>query len=110
MWFIFPQVRGLGMSPTSQYYGITSLSEAEAYLTHEILGTRLLECTALVLAATPTPMFEMFGFPDDAKLRSCMTLFERVSGAPDVFGQVLDAACNGSRDEKTLDILRLMSR
>ena len=81
MWFIFPQLAGLGGSPMARRYAIASLAQARAYLAHEPLGARLLECTALVNAVTARPVGEIFGYPDDLKFRSCMTLFAHA--APD---------------------------
>src|SRR5207244_3324635 len=90
MWFIFPQMDGLGFSPTAQHYAIKSPEEARAYLAHPILGPRLRECAEAVLAVEGRSASEIFGSPDDLKLNSCMTLFETVAGQGSVFGQVLD--------------------
>jgi uncharacterized protein (DUF1810 family) len=81
MWFIFPQLRGLGASPISVRYAISSLEEAQAYLQHPILGARLLECTALVNSIEGRSIDDIFGYPDNLKFHSCMTLFARA--APD---------------------------
>ena len=101
MWFVFPQLRGLGVSATAQFYGLSGLEEARAYLDHPVLGMRLRECTALVLAAKPETLNAIFGSPDDVKFCSCMTLFDRVS-PDDVFSLALDRWCEGKRDERTL--------
>ena len=105
MWFVFPQVDGLGGSPTTRAYAIRSLDEAVAYLAHPVLGPRLLECAGLV-AATGRPPAEMFGFPDDLKLRSSMTLFLRAAPDEPVFQAVLDRHFDGIADEKTDNLLR----
>ncbi|MGH8229969.1 MAG: DUF1810 domain-containing protein [Steroidobacteraceae bacterium] len=89
MWFIFPQLRGLGHSPTSREFGIASLEEARAYLAHPLLGARLLECTQLVDAVEDRTAREIFGSPDDLKFRSCMTLFAEASGHGEVFESAL---------------------
>jgi uncharacterized protein (DUF1810 family) len=106
MWFIFPQLKGLGRSPTAQYFGIASLQEAVAYWQHPVLGTRLEECTRLVLAVVGNTAHEIFGFPDDLKFASCMTLFEQAAPEQPVFGRALDKYFQGKRDENTLRLLR----
>ncbi|MEO3434512.1 DUF1810 domain-containing protein [Inquilinus sp. CAU 1745] len=102
MWFVFPQLRGLGHSSTAQLYGIASLDEARAYLLHELLGPRLTLCTRTVLESQGSSLHEMFGSPDDLKFRSSMTLFEAAAPDEDVFGRALDRLCSGKRDEWTL--------
>ncbi len=82
MWFIFPQLRGLGHSPTAQFYGISSVDEARAYLAHGVLGSRLDQCTRIVLTSEAPSLHALFGSPDDLKFRSCMTLFAHVAGDP----------------------------
>ena len=104
MWFIFPQLIGLGRSPTAQHYGIVNLGEATAYLAHPVLGPRLVECTEAALAARPRTAHEIFGSPDDLKFRSCLTLFAAVPGAPDVFARALEAFYDGP-DPTTLALL-----
>jgi uncharacterized protein (DUF1810 family) len=104
MWFIFPQLRGLGNSPTAQFYGISSLAEARAYHAHTLLGPRLERCTRAVLESHARSLHEIFGSPDDWKFKSCMTLFEAASPAP-LFGQALDRWCAGERDERTRQLL-----
>lgn len=90
MWFIFPQIEGLGKSSTSRLYAIKSPKEAQAYLNHPILGQRLLECTNIVLSIKGRSALEIFGFPDDMKLKSSMTLFSSISDDDSPFKQVLD--------------------
>lgn len=105
MWFVFPQVRGLGSSPTAQRYAIGSLDEASAYLAHPVLGPRLREWTQIVLAVEGRSAEEVFGYPDYLKFRSSMTLFSRVPGADPVFTKALEKYYGGEPDRKTLDIL-----
>jgi uncharacterized protein (DUF1810 family) len=106
MWFIFPQFKGLGSSPTSQRYAIGSLGEAEAYLAHPVLGPRLLESAEAVLGIEGRSASDVFGFPDDVKLRSCATLFAHVSPEGSVFERLLEKYFSGQRDEKTTDLIR----
>lgn len=103
MWFVFPQLRGLGRSEMSWHYGIADLDEARAYLAHPVLGPRLAECAAAVLAHAGTPAEVIMGPVDAGKLRSSMTLFAAVAGAPPVFEQVLDSLYDGRRCPRTLD-------
>lgn len=107
MWYIFPQYAGLGFSATSQHYAIKSLAEAEAYLQHPILGDRLVECAEAVLQVNGRSAYEIFGSPDDLKLRSCATLFAQVSPAGSVFQQLLDQYFQGEPDAKTLKLIEL---
>lgn len=102
MWFIFPQVAGLGTSPMAQTYAITGLEEARAYLDHPVLGARIRECTAVVNALEGRTAYQIFGSPDDLKFRSSMTLFERALGAPSGFSDAIDKYYGGRRDESTL--------
>jgi uncharacterized protein (DUF1810 family) len=104
MWFIFPQIAGLGFSAMSQRYAIASRAEAKAYLTHPVLGPRLAECTGLVLAVEGRSINAILGAPDDAKFRSSMTLFGAVSGEP-IFDQAIARYFAGQRDGATLEIL-----
>jgi uncharacterized protein (DUF1810 family) len=104
MWFVFPQIAGLGASPTARRYAIRSLDEARAYLAHPVLGPRLAECARAVLAVDGTTAEDIFGYPDDLKLRSSMTLFARAADDPGVFQAVLDRYYDGP-DPKTLDLL-----
>jgi uncharacterized protein (DUF1810 family) len=101
MWYIFPQIEGLGHSPMSQRYSIKSLAEARAYLNHPVLGPRLRECAAVVRNIVGHSALEIFGSPDDQKLRSCATLFASVSD-DDVFEQVLQKHFDGQPDKETL--------
>ena len=105
IWFIFPQIDGLGFSATTKYYAIKSLEEARQYLAHPVLGTRLLECAEAVLAVEGRSISEIFGYPDDLKLKSSMTLFSCVPDSPPVFGKVLDRYFRGERDAKTRALL-----
>jgi len=101
IWFIFPQVAGLGHSAMSQHFAINSLNEARAYLAHPVLGTRLRECAGVVLATRGRTAEEIFGSTDAMKLRSCMTLFHRAAPDEPVFVQVLDRYYGGGADEAT---------
>lgn len=105
MWFIFPQIRGLGRSPTAIEYAISGLDEARAYLAHPVLGSRLKECTRLVLQVQNRSAAEIFGSPDDMKFRSCMTLFAQVSPDDDIFVRALEKYFGGVPDRMTLDRL-----
>ena len=107
MWFIFPQLRGLGRSSTAQLFGIGSLAEARAYLAHPELAPRLIACVQTVLGLNGGSLHAVFGSPDDVKFCSSMTLFGVVSGHP-IFDQALLVYCNGARDQATLDILQAM--
>jgi uncharacterized protein (DUF1810 family) len=109
MWFVFPQVAGLGFSAMSQRYAIASRAEASAYLAHPILGPRLIECTRLVLAVEGRTINAILGAPDDAKFRSSMTLFDAVSDEP-VFDEALARYFSGKRDQATLDTLAALDR
>ena len=103
MWFIFPQLKGLGRTSTAQFYGIESRAEALAYWQHPVLGARLKECAELVLAVPGgTTARGVLGTPDDLKLRSCMTLFAEVVPAEAVFRDVLERFYEGESDEVTL--------
>lgn len=106
MWFIFPQVAGLGHSAMSQRFAIASLDEARAYLAHPILGARLLECAALVLATTGRTAEAILGLIDGMKLRSSMTLFHRAAPEEPIFGQVLGGFYRGLTDEATDALIR----
>jgi uncharacterized protein (DUF1810 family) len=106
MWFIFPQFRGLGRSSVSQLYAIKSADEARAYLAHPLLGTRLMECAEAVLAVAGRSADDIFGTPDDLKLRSCATLFATVSPPDSVFHRIIDKYFHGESDDVTLALLR----
>ena len=105
MWFIFPQLRGLGRSSTAQMYGIGSLAEARAYLAHPLLGTRLHECVEAALDHSDRPLVELFGSPDDLKLKSCMTLFDAITPGK-IYAKALEQFYGGQRDERTLEIIK----
>ena len=100
MWFIFPQLKGLGRSAAAMHYGIDSIGEARAYWRHPVLGLRLKECTELLLRAPAQSAHEIFGSPDDLKLRSCMTLFAEVAEEEPVFNQVLERFFDGKPDAR----------
>lgn len=102
MWFVFPQLRGLGSSPTAVHYGISSLEEARAYLAHELLGPRLRECTRLVNDVQDRSAADIFGSPDDLKLCSSMTLFARATDDNEDFVALLDKYYGGRQDQLTL--------
>lgn len=106
MWFIFPQLRGLGQSATARLYGIASLEEARAYLAHSLLGTRLRQCVSALQALPPaTDAQRVFGAIDAMKLRSSLTLFERAGPQEPLFGEALDRWHGGERDARTLAML-----
>jgi uncharacterized protein (DUF1810 family) len=105
MWFIFPQIHGLGQSTTAVYYAIKSMEEAREYLRHPLLGSRLLECAEAVLAIEGRSASQIFGYPDDLKLKSSMTLFASVADSSPLFVRVLDKYFQGERDARTLQIL-----
>lgn len=105
MWYIFPQFAGLGYSPTSKQYAVQSLEEAHAYLHHSLLGSRLRECAAVVLAVEGRSARDIFDTPDDVKLQSCMTLFAQVSEPDGIFAAVLAKYFEGQSDSKTLRLL-----
>ncbi|MBE9046146.1 DUF1810 domain-containing protein [Pleurocapsales cyanobacterium LEGE 10410] len=105
MWYIFPQLDGLGRSATARRYAIKSIEEAIEYLNHPVLGARLLECTNTVLAIKEKTVSEIFGYPDDRKLKSSMTLFSEVA-TDSVFVHVLDRYFQGERDDRTLQLLK----
>ncbi|MGB6514129.1 MAG: DUF1810 domain-containing protein [Mycobacterium sp.] len=102
IWFIFPQVAGLGSSPTAARYAISSLDEARAYLRHDVLGPRLHECTRLVNAVQGRSIGEIFGSPDDLKVRSSMTLFVRATQNNSEFVELLARYYDGEEDQLTL--------
>ncbi len=104
MWYIFPQIDGLGHSATSKRYAIKSIEEARQYLNHSVLGKRLLECVKVILAIEGHSISEIFGHPDDMKLKSSMTLFTCIPNSPSVLFRVLDKYFNGNRDVKTLQL------
>ena len=105
MWFIFPQMRGLGQSATSHRYGVVNAGEAAAYLAHPLLGARLREATDAVLALRDVSVSEIFGSPDDLKFRSCMTLFAAVAFRDSQFDGALARYFGGVPDDRTLGLL-----
>jgi uncharacterized protein (DUF1810 family) len=105
MWFVFPQIAGLGLSPTAQFYAIRSLDEARAYLAHPVLGPRLRDCTTAVLSVCGRTAHEIFGSPDDLKFRSSMTLFREAAPGEPLFGQALADYFEARPDPRTLEIL-----
>ena len=105
MWYIFPQLSGLGMSATSLYYGVRGIGEARAYMADPILGQRLIEISEALLDIETNDPRQVFWYPDDMKLRSCMTLFSVAAPDCPVFGQVLDKYFGGVPDGRTLSML-----
>jgi len=105
MWFIFPQIDGLGRTETAKSYAIKSLDEAKAYIAHPLLGKRLQECTELVMEIDGKLANEIFGYPDDLKFRSSMTLFSRAAPQIDLFQQAIDKYYDGRQDGLTNKIL-----
>jgi uncharacterized protein (DUF1810 family) len=105
MWFIFPQIEGLGESYTSRKFAVASREEAEAYLEHPILGPRLRECTRLVCLLEGRSARQVFGYPDDMKFRSCMTLFANATHDNAVFIEALQKYFEGEFDDLTLEVL-----
>ncbi|MBO1924000.1 DUF1810 domain-containing protein [Thiomicrorhabdus sp. 6S3-12] len=108
MWFIFPQLDGLGSRPWTVFYSIKSIGEARAYLEHPLLGERLIKCTETVMQHRTKSLLEIFGKPDNRKFCSCMTLFAAVSDKP-VFQQAIDSFCNGQADENSLALIRKLT-
>ena len=106
MWFIFPQIEGLGLSTTAKYFSIKNKKEASDYLIHPLLGKRLLECCGIILQIENKSADVTFCFPDNAKLRSCMTLFKSIAPHEKVFEAVLQKYFSGQPDEKTISILQ----
>lgn len=105
MWFVFPQIRGLGFTEYNVYFGLKDLDEATQYLEHPILGRRLVEISQAALDQSGKTALDIFGRPDERKLRSCMTLFSQIPNADPVFEKVLEKYYNGVKDEKTISIL-----
>ncbi|MEP5765539.1 MAG: DUF1810 domain-containing protein [Halieaceae bacterium] len=106
MWFIFPQLAGLGHSSTARLYAIACMEEAAEYLAHPVLGQRLIECAEAVLSVDGKSIHDILHSPDDLKFKSSMTLFSRAGGASRVFEQALEKYCAGESDELTLALLR----
>ncbi len=109
MWYIFPQLRGLGHSALADRYGIQDLAEARAYLRHPVLRARLEEISTALLKLPKKDAHTIFGSPDDLKLRSSMTLFAVAAGPPSLFRDVLEQYFEGAEDPKTLQLLRTVS-
>ena len=107
MWFIFPQIDGLGKSYTAHYYAIKNKQEAQLYLNHPILGARLLECSKAVLKIKGRTVADIFGYPDDIKFKSSMTLFAAVASPDSVFEQALDMFYSGAKDGRTLELMHI---
>lgn len=105
MWFIFPQLKALGRSSTAKHFGIEGRDEATAYWRHPVLGPRLKQCAELVLAVQGETAHDIFGSPDDLKLRSCMTLFDVVASDEPIFSRVLTKYFDGKRDDVTVGLL-----
>jgi uncharacterized protein (DUF1810 family) len=105
MWYVFPQIDGLGYSPTTRHYAIKSVEEARRYLAHPVLGARLVESAEAVLAVQGRSVSDIFGYPDDMKLQSSMTLFALATEPGSVFERVLDKYFQGKRDARTLQIV-----
>ncbi len=108
MWFIFPQIDGLGNSSTTKRYAIKSIKEAEQYLNHPILGKRLKECAEAILAIEGRSISEIFGYPDDLKLKSSVTLFSSLADSHPIFSSIIDKYFNGEQDIRTIKILEKM--
>jgi uncharacterized protein (DUF1810 family) len=104
MWFVFPQLAALGQSPTAKRYGILSLAEARAYLEHPVLGERLRNCCRLLLQLEGRTAHEIFGSPDDLKLRSCLTLFMLADPTEPLYSQCLDKYYQGAMDPRTISL------
>ena len=105
MWFVFPQLKGLGRSEIAMRFGIAHRAEARAYLEHPLLGPRLVECVQALLTHTGASARQILGSPDDLKLRSCLTLFNEVQPQPDVYQRTLDQFYGGKPDDRTLEML-----
>ena len=105
MWFIFPQIAGLGFSEYNVFYAIKNIAEATQYLQHPVLGKRLIEISKAVLEISGKTANEIFGKPDDRKLKSCMTLFAQIKNTDPIFQKVLDKYYQGIKDEKTIQLL-----
>lgn len=110
MWFMFPQLRALGRSPTAKFFGIEGLDEAKAYWAHPVLSERLALCTQLVLDVRGRSIHQIFGSPDDLKLHSCMTLFEAAAPEEARFARLIEQGFGGVRDDNTLALLRPQGR
>ena len=103
MWFVFPQIRGLGSSPTAVRFAISGMEEARAYLEHPMLGSRLRECTGIVVDVEGRSVEQIFGYPDDLKFHSSITLFAKAAAEAGVFGEALEKFFGGEMDRGTLE-------
>lgn len=107
IWFVFPQIKGLGLSLTTQKYAIHSMDEAKAYLEHELLGRHLIQCTQLVLDIQGKTIGEILGYPDDLKFRSSMTLYSLADEPENIFGIALEKYFESEKDARTLELLHM---
>ena len=105
MWYVFPQISGLGHSETAEHYSISCVNEAKEYVQHPILGSRLLECIDKVLKIEGKSAEQIFGYPDNLKFLSCLTLFSQVDRDNDIFQQALDKYFDGRPDPRTLNAM-----
>jgi uncharacterized protein (DUF1810 family) len=105
IWYIFPQLKGLGFSSTSEYYGINGLSEAKSYMENEILRARLIEISEALLTLESSDAEDVMGYPDNLKLMSSMTLFAEAAPEEKVFQRVLDKFFGGKKDQRTLELI-----
>ena len=105
MWYIFPQLKALGFSSTAQYYGISGIEEAKAYIADDLLRKRLIEISEALLSLKTSNATQVMGYPDDLKLKSCMTLFNEAAPEIEIFAKVLDKYFAGQKDTKTLEVL-----
>ena len=106
IWYIFPQIEGLGRSDTAKLYSIKSLEEGRAYLGHPVLGPRLIEACEILLNLKDASIDEVMGFPDDLKLLSSMTLFEFISGSNSIFTKVIDVYFDSEQDENSIKLIK----
>ena len=106
IWYIFPQIEGLGRSDTAKFYSIKSLEEGRAYLEHPVLGQRLIEACEILLSLKDASMDEVMGFPDDLKLLSSMTLFEYISGSNSIFNKIIEVYFDDERDENSIKLIK----
>lgn len=106
MWYIFPQLKGLGFSYTAEFYGIDGLSEAKAYMADELLRGHLVEISEALLRVVSSDAREVMGYPDDLKLKSCMTLFMEAAPEIEVFGKILEKFFGGEKDLKTVEMVK----
>jgi uncharacterized protein (DUF1810 family) len=107
MWFIFPQIEGLGHSSTARFYAIKNSDEAAAYLAHPVLGPRLIECCEAMLGHSDRSALEILGTPDDLKLRSCATLFAKIQPGHPVFMRILEAFYPAGPDQRTIELMEM---